>query len=171
MQLSKYSRKTGQIKSFAALGENFPYLGSLPGIRINSEFSFLLTWGLSFFLHSIHLYVIEHTLPFMGFLALQVTLSCFVWIFLFSYGKSVKHSVLQKRQMDLCGFIDLLVWYGKTSKLRVGCCYNSKYVNSWVVCKCPWATEPVAVAQRVSVRWNCSSSYSRWQNLLSSSYI
>lgn len=104
MQPAKYSRKTGQVKFFAVLGENFPYLGSLPEIRINSEFSFLLTQELSFFLHSIHLHVIEHTLPFMGFLALRVTFSCFVWIFLFSCGKSVKHPVLQKRQMDLCGF-------------------------------------------------------------------
>ena len=40
MQPAKYSRKTGQVKSFAALGGNFPDLGSLPEIRISTEFFF-----------------------------------------------------------------------------------------------------------------------------------
>ena len=81
MQPAKYLRKTGQVKSFTGLGENFPSLGILPKIRINTEFSFFPTQELSFFLHSIHLHVTAQTLLFMGVLALQVTFNCFVCFF------------------------------------------------------------------------------------------
>lgn len=81
MQPEKYPRKTGQVKSFTVLSEDFPSLGSLPKIRINTEFSFFPTQELSFFLHSIDLHVTAQMILFMGVLALQVTFSCFVCFF------------------------------------------------------------------------------------------